>query len=95
MTINDFIIILLSILIVILINILLNRCKTYRVFVKNIETGVIFTLIVKSLSKRKVYETVSEYLIKEGIPYVINNIANTAFIDNNSILCSNIYINKK
>lgn len=95
MTTNSIIIIFLIILIVILINLFINRDKTYIVFLKNIETGVNFTVVVKSLNKRKAYETVSKYLIEEGEALIITDATNTNILDNNSIICSNIYINKK
>lgn len=95
MTTNGVIIIFLSVIIGVLINLFTHRDKTYVVFLKNIETGVNFTVVVKSLSKRKVYETVSKYLIEEGEALIITDATNTNILDNNSIVCSNIYINKK
>lgn len=91
----NYIIIFFIILICILGYAVSNRDKTYIVFLKNIETGVNFTVVVKSLSERKAYETVSKYLIEEGEALIITDATNTNILDNNSIVCSNIYINKK
>lgn len=93
MTIENYIIILSIILIGILVNILVNRDKTYLVLLKDVKTNLNFTLIAKSLSKRKVYELVSKYLMKKGLPFVIIDITNTAVLDNNSIICLNIDVN--
>ena len=95
MTTDGFIIIFLFILLVILINLFTSRDRTYAVYLKDIQNNVIFTVIVKSLTKRKAYETVSKYLIKRELPFIIGDITNTIYLDNNNVICTNIYINKK
>ena len=79
----------------VLLNLFVNRDITYAVYLKDIQSNVIFTLIVKTSSKRKAYETVSKYLIKREMPFIIGDITNTVYLNNNNVICSNIYINKK
>ena len=95
MTFDDFILIFTTIALIVLVNLFMHRDKTYAVFLKDIQNNVIFTLVVKSLTKRKAYETVSKYLIEEGIPFIIGDITNTIYLNNNNVICSNIHKNKK
>lgn len=95
MTFNDFLIIFLTVIIGILINLFINRDRTYVVFLKDIENNLNSTLVVKALSKRKAYEVVSKYLIKQKLSFIISDITNTVIFDNNDVICSNIYIIKK
>lgn len=95
MTLNDFLIIFLTVIIGILINLFINRDRTYVVFLKDIENDLNSTLVVKALSKRKAYEVVSKYLIKQKLSFIISDITNTVIFDNNDVICSNIYIIKK
>ena len=91
----DWIIIFLIVILGILFNLFILRDRTYAVYLKDVQSNVIFTVIVKSLSKRKAYETVSKYLIKREMPFIIGDITNTVYLNNNNVICSNIYINKK
>ena len=95
MTFNDFLIIFLTVIIGILINLFINRDRTYVVFLKDIENNLNSTLVVKALSKRKAYDVVSKYLIKQKLSFIISDITNTVIFDNNDVICSNIYIIKK
>lgn len=95
MTTDSFIALFLSALIVILINLFINRDKTYLVFVKDINQNKIFKVIVKALNKKKVYEVVSRDFMKKNIPFIIGDITNTIYLDNNSIICTDIFISIK
>ena len=92
MTFNDFLLILLSIIIVVLVNLFIRRDRTYLVLLKDVKTNLNFSLVAKALSKRKTYEIVSKYLIQQGLPFIIIDITNTVILDNNSIICLNINI---
>ena len=92
MTFNDFLIIFLTVIIGILINLFINRDRTYLVLLKDVKTNVNFSLVAKALSKRKAYEIVSKYLMQQGLPFVIIDITNTVILNNNSIICLNINI---
>lgn len=95
MTFNDFLLIFCTILIVVLINLFIHRDKTYIVFVKNVDNNKIFKVMVKALNKRKAYEVVSKYFMEKKIPFVIGDLTNTIYLDNNSVICTDIFISIK
>lgn len=89
------IIIFLSIIITILINLFINRDKTYLVFVKDINKNKIFKVVVKASNKKKVYEVVSRDFMKKNIPFIIGDITNTIYLDDNSVICTDIFLSIK
>lgn len=95
MTTDSFIALFLSALIVVLINLFIHRDKTYIVFVKNVDNNKVFKVIVKALNKKKAYEVVSKYFMEGKIPFVIGDLTNTIYLDNNSVICTDIFISIK
>lgn len=95
MTTDSFIALFLSALIVVLINLFMHRDKTYIVFVKNVDNNKVFKVIVKALNKKKAYEVVSKYFMENKIPFIIGDLTNTTYLDNNSVICTDIFISIK
>lgn len=95
MTTDNILILFLSVLIIMLINLFIHRDKTYIVFVKDVNNNKIFKVIVKALNKKKAYEVVSKYFMVKRIPFVIGDLTNTIYLDNNSVICTDIYISIK
>ncbi len=73
----------------------MNRDRTYIVFVKDVNNNKIFKVIVKALNKKKAYEVVSKDFMEKKIPFVIGDVSNTIYLDNNSVICTDIFISIK
>ncbi len=95
MTTNSFIALFLSALIFVLINLFIRRNKTYIVFVKDVNNNKVFKVIVKTLNKKKAYEVVSKDFMEKKIPFVITDVTNTIYLDNNTVICTDIFISIK